>query len=99
MFFITCFSNLGVDKSGYPDLGAYRTMGYYGSYEMAAEDLNSNNCNMHEYVYRYAVIEEIPEGIYPTCNDRIFFEFDNEKNGYFEIDTPSIFENVNIIAF
>lgn len=99
MYFITCFSELKLDETGYPDLGAVRTMGYYPKYEMAEEDLNSNNCNMHEYLYTYAVIEEIPEGIYQTCTARTFFKFDKDKNGYFRIDPPSILENFSNIAF
>ena len=99
MYFITCFQKLALADDGFPDLGAERTMGYYSQYKTAEEDLNRNNCDMYEYLYNYAVIEHIPEGIYQTITSRTFFKFDKEKRGYFPRKEPDFFKNFANIAF
>lgn len=94
MYFITVFEKYEVDnKTNIPDIGENRTVGYYPTKEMAIEDVNGNNCDIYEYLYRYAVIEKIPMGFYPIAEETIFFEWNEEKQGFFEIEDQKRFED------
>lgn len=48
---------------------------------------------MWEYLYNYAVVEEIDYGIHPPVLSRQFFKYDNKRNGFFEIDEPKEFKH------
>ena len=56
-----------------------------------------NNCDMQERIYRYAVIEHIPEGLYELADERLFFEWNEEKK-IFESIEPFI-DNYGNYAF
>lgn len=86
MYFITCFEKYEKGKNAWPYVGAIRTFGYYPHKEWAIEDLHKNNLDIHEMVYDYAVIEKIPMGLYPLAEETIFFKWDDEKEGFYEID-------------
>lgn len=86
MYFITCFQQYVKNENGLVDIGAYRTFGYYPYRDMAIEDLNENNCDIQERFYDYAVVEKIPMGLYPIAEERTFFKWDEEKQGFFEVD-------------
>lgn len=86
MYFITCFARYEQTKYGVPDIGDCRTFGYYPHKEWAIEDLHNNNTDLHERLYNYAVVEKIPMGLYPLAEERIFFKWDEEKQGFFEVD-------------
>lgn len=99
MFFITCFSKIETDKLGWIDMGAVRTFGYERTFEEAEESLNLNRCDMWEYLYDYAVVEKINYGIHPDCEERWFFKYNKEKDGFFRIEEPEEFKNYCNIAF
>ena len=86
MYFITCFERYGKTELGWPDIGSSRTVGYYPHKEWAVEDLHLNNLDIHEDMYDYAVIEKIPMGLYPVAEETIYFKWDEEKQGFYEID-------------
>jgi hypothetical protein len=86
MYFITCFEKYEKDELGWSDIGSSRTFGYYPHKEWAIEDLHKNNLDIREAVYDYAVVEKIPMGLYPLAEERIFFKWDEEKQGFYEID-------------
>lgn len=86
MYFITCFERYGKTELDWPDIGSNRIFGYYPNKEMAIEDLHTNNTDLHEYLYNYAVIEKIPMGLYPVAEETIYFKWDEEKQGFYEID-------------
>lgn len=86
MYFITCFQKYEIDEFGWPDLGAGRTFGYYFRKGDAVEAVINNNADIHEYTYRYAVIEHIPEGLYNVALDRLFFEWNEDAQRYDMID-------------
>lgn len=88
MYFITCFQKIELDKRGWPDFGATRTFGYRETFESAKEALECNMCDMHEFLYRYAVVEKLGPYIHPDCEMRQFFKYDKERNGFFPIDEP-----------
>jgi hypothetical protein len=95
MYFITCFEKYEIDnKTNIPDIGENRAVGYYSHKSMAVEDLNKNNCDMYEYLYKYAVIEKIPMGLYPIAEETTFFEWNEEKQGYFEVEDQTQFDDI-----
>ena len=87
-YFITCMEKNGTmkDKHGFDDLGSMRTFGFYYDLKDAREALNVNNCDMHEALYDYAIIEKMYPGIHPLCYDEGDFEwykYDHERQGFF----------------
>lgn len=104
MYFITCFQKDGTEKwNGKPDFGDMRTFGYLESFEEAEKALNENWCDMFECLYRYAVVERINPGkvknIICESKDRKWFQYDVEKDGFFQLEEPIINENVPNFAF
>lgn len=58
MFFITCFEKCEIDvATGMPDVGDTRTVGYYEDLEICKRALHENFCDIHEFLYEYAVVE------------------------------------------
>lgn len=86
MYFITGFSKYEKDRLGWPDIGAARTFGYYNDRDVAIRMVELNNLDIHEYLYDYAVVEYIPEGLYNIAEERIFFKWNEEKQIFEIID-------------
>jgi hypothetical protein len=82
MFFITCIDNLST-------FDYQRTFGYTQTFEEAEKKLNENYLDLHEYLYQYAVVEKIPAGIHQTAEKEVWFKWNEEKGGFFQIDKPS----------
>lgn len=91
MFFITCFQKIEIDKLGWLDMGASRVFGFKETFEQAECALNENTCDMFEFLYEYAVVEQMSPAIHPDVEGRWFFKWDNEKQGFFRIDEPKEF--------
>ena len=85
MYFITCFQKYE-KVNGWPEIGASRTFGYYNYRDWAIEDLHRNNTDLHEMLYNYAIIEKIPGGLSQLAEEKIFFKWDEERRGFFEVD-------------
>lgn len=90
MWFVTVIEKLDADGygDGFCDTGDTRTWGFYSDVNDAISALHNNKTDMHECFYDYAIIEEYNEGI---CNGTLryqWFKWDNERDGYFEIDEP-----------
>ena len=84
MYFITCFSNF---ESEYME--NHRTFGYFSDTDTCREALNGNWADMCEArYYTYAVIEEISEGIHSHAKQIAWFCWDEEKEGFYEIEKP-----------
>lgn len=88
MYFITCFSKCDKDELGWFDGGDIRTFGYYEDFETCRLALGENWCDMHEYLYRFAVVEKIEQGIHPKAEETAWFEWDVKRNGFFETNKP-----------
>lgn len=94
MWFITVFQKCESDDLGWADLGAQRTWGYYSERETAVQALHKNWTDMREYLYNYAIIEYIEEGLAPCAINRQWFKWDVERKGYFEIEEPEGVKNL-----
>ena len=88
MWFITVFEKY-VKTNTAPDIGEFRPIGYYPHKEMAIEDVLENAIDMHEDMYKYAVIEFIPCGLYQPATEKIFFEWDDQSGHYLEVDSEN----------
>ena len=94
-WFITVFEKVKTNI-GWPDIGACRVWGFYTNKEDALNTLHENRTDLWETCYDYAILEPYYEGISEYCfeEDRQFFKYDAEKDGYFEIDEPEGFNHV-----
>ena len=84
MHFITCFC---VDESK-NECTDSRTFGYFADYNECQTALHENWCDMHEFYYDYAVVEQIFEGIHPRPEKVVWVKWGDEKEGFYETEKP-----------
>lgn len=94
MWFITVFENIEPDERFLAKFGLQRTWGYYKDHNTAVQALYENWTDMWEFCYDYALLEQFDEGICPYCEERQWFKYDRERNGYFEIDEPECVKRI-----
>lgn len=80
------------------DLGSTRCWGFYTNKQSALDALHNNVTDMWETIYDYAVLEEYYEGICGYGEYRQYFEYDRERNGYFEIKTPDFMKGFGFFS-
>ena len=88
MWFVTVVEKMDERYSDFADTGETRCWAFYSDKEKAIQSLHENRTDMHEYFYDYAVIEEYEEGICNDTGERQWFKWDEEHQGYFEIEEP-----------
>ena len=98
MFFITCFEKCEKDGRGCFVTGDMRTFGYFDNLEACTQALNENVCDMHECLYEFAVIESIGQGIHSHAKEEAWFRWNDEKQGFFEIEKPECSRNYSNYA-
>lgn len=93
MYFITAMTEIpkiGITTKDYDS----RCFGYYATKDEAFQSLAENRCDMFEYYYGNAVVERIGAGIHPDVEERWWFAFDQEKDGFFpmteDVQTPFV---------
>lgn len=97
-FLMTC-TKLEENKFGFPEFGSSRVVGYYKHWNDGVKAMHDNRCDIWETIYEYGVLEDLDEGLYPNVNKCQFFKWNKEKEGFFEIETPSFlnhFSNLTI---
>lgn len=62
--------------------------GYYWNREDAVDAVHRNVTDMHETIYPYAIIERLEPGLFPVPKEREWFGWVEEKDGFYEIETP-----------
>jgi hypothetical protein len=88
---ILLFSKIPEDnKNGWPDYGTTDDVGFYYEYETAVRAMNENWCDIQECMFYAGFILEHRPGLYvsTTSDNRTYFEWDKEKNGFFEAKEP-----------
>lgn len=88
MWFVTVVEKMEYVESDWANYGSTRTWGYYSDKEVATQSLHENWTDMRENFWNYAVIEEYEEGICNDTGERQWFKWNEERQGYFEIDEP-----------
>ena len=93
IYLITVFEKCEpIEAWGY-DLGDARSVGWRPTLEMAVNTVTSNMCDIWEYCYDYACIEELDYGLYPFPENRWFYKYNVGKGIYEEIDEPALLKN------
>ena len=90
IYLITVFSKCEPDKRWGCNLGSTRSVGFRYSFELAEETVKTNMCDIWEYCYDYACIEELGCKLYPLADERWFYKYNQENGRYEEIDEPVI---------
>ena len=81
MYFITTITNLSDDSN-------VRCIGYFSDQDIAIKTIESNWGDFWETIYNYAVIENIPEGIYQIDPNPLWFQYDRDTEKYKSIERP-----------
>lgn len=83
-------------RSGFPDLGATMTAGYYHDLSDAIESMHVNNCDIRECVYNAGFILCRFPGMYQSVdkNWRIYFVWNEELQGFYEAEEPVVFKHI-----
>lgn len=84
--------------SGMPDFGCRESVGFYYELDSAIQALETNSCDIRECVYDAGFVLCVFPGLYEsaTQNQRMFFVWDDEKNGYVQSEEPSFFAHIAI---
>lgn len=92
IYTITVISSIECKDNQLPELGITRTVGFYVNKTNAVAAVTANCCNINEYVYNYALIERIDEGLYSCSSkqDRMLFRFNDNTKQYEEIDAKCL---------
>lgn len=76
------------EQSHFPNFGHTRVVGWYESLERAEQAVVSNEGDIWETCYTYAIIEEIEEGLYNTSMNRRIYKYNVDEDKYEPIDEP-----------
>ena len=95
-WFITVFEYCEEDPLGWPKFGATRCWGFYCDKQDALNTLHENRTDLWETCNNYAILEPYYEGVCGIGDkeDRQFFKYDKERDGYFEIDEPACCKHI-----
>ena len=84
-----------LDEHGWPDCGTQDDVGFYYEYETAVQAMHENWCDIHECMFMAGFILIHFPGVYEsaTKDHRTYFEWDEERGGFFEKEEPEFFEH------
>ena len=90
IFIVTTMEKLEKDQNeiGWLKTGCTARVGYFHDFLEAQLSVLCNMCDINETCYNYAVIEEMPAGLYPYGVNRWFYKFNYNKEVYEAIETP-----------
>lgn len=73
------------------EFGDIRIVGWYKDLSVAENKVESNACDINEGCYEWAIIEEVPEGLYPYGfeNIRKLYRF-NKTTGKYELQNKGL---------
>lgn len=99
IYAITTVSELNIERTDikgnkYLDRD-YRSCGYFIDKDKAKEAVLSNSGDMQERRYLFAVIEQVPEGVYPIGDrsEEEWFKWNFEEEKFEPSEKPSDLEN------
>ena len=83
-----------VNKNGqFPEYGDIRTPIFVPTFEEAENIVVNNHCDLFEYLYMYAVIEQLTDCFYPTTDDtykRWYYKYNLDIGKYEPIDRSEV---------
>lgn len=78
----------------------YRCVGYFSDKDMAIEVVTNNIGDLYEAgCYQYAVIENIPEGIYQYDTEPMWFSYIEKTEKYQPCATPLFIRKQHLAGF
>lgn len=87
IYTITVFQTLKpTSESNLIDFGSRRCVGWYKSKDEAANAVENNFSDMHDYIYNYAIIEEMDMGVKLPDISRSLYKWDNTC--YKQVEIP-----------
>lgn len=98
IFLITVFEKCEPDERWSANLGCTRSVGFRYSFELAEEVVKTNMCDIWEYCYDYACIEELGCELYPFCQSRKLYKYNKDINGYEEIQEPECLKHIGNVG-
>lgn len=78
------------------EFSSSRTVGYLNNLNKAKEIVENNYYDLFETIYDYAVIEEVPEGIYPLYKNQFWYKWNLKEDKYEECEKPKCAMNYKI---
>lgn len=84
-------------RSGFPDTGSVMDAGFYNVLDDAIQAVEENSCDIREFTYNSAFVLTHFPGVYNnSCGKegRMYFEWDEDKEGYVQKEEPEIFGHV-----
>lgn len=70
-----------------------RCVGYVSDLDLAKEIIENNEYDLNETIYNYALIENIPEGIYQYDMSPLWFKFNELDEKYKPCEIPECCKN------
>ena len=82
--------------SGFPDMGATSTSGFYYDINDAIQAVEEDRCGLRETIYDAAFILCRFCGLFQTVSSefRMYFIWDADKEGYIQKEEPIIFKHI-----
>lgn len=78
-----------------PQLGDRRCVGWFESFNEADYAVKINYKNMHDGMYKYAIIEEMGDGIFVPENKRFLYEWNEKDQCYQLINEPKLLSKLS----
>lgn len=91
IYTITMIEDLDDD---YGTIGAQRCFGYTTDFEYADSSVKANATDLHEYLYEYAIIEKVEDGLYPCAIERWLYKYDEDNDGFIPIEEPECLKHI-----
>ena len=98
IFTVTTMEKLEKNKLGWLETGDIRTVGFFQELSDAQIVVVCNMGDINETIYDYAVIEELPFGLYPYSANRWFYKFNYDKKEYEAIEKPACVEKYTVFS-
>ena len=90
MYFVTTVDSRSEDT---------RCVGYFKTFEEAERVVTHNLDDIWETCYDYAVIENIPEGLYQYDFHPTWYKFYKTVNGYIECEQPAFVKAISGVGY
>lgn len=91
-YFITAIAFHPGAPETYPPGRKLRCFGFFGTLERAIASVLENECDMHECLYNYIVVENLDEGIHPSVRkdnpEELWFEWSRDRERWIQTQKP-----------
>lgn len=90
MYFVTTVDSKDEDT---------RCVGYFKTFEEAEQAVMENACDIWETCYDYAVIENIPEGLYQYDFHPTWYKYHKPTGGYMKCEQPEFVKAISGVGY